>query len=222
MEIQVMIQFLPVILMQLFRVLTSVTQEDEVAVNCTMWVLGEPSSDKWKATNGSAKQGLVSQYRVLSDSTGCPLLLSSAGPCGWHGGIVGLLSWKLREEKRGTLKILLICFSKEKGFGDSGSRVIVVSKAPECPGMSQLQAADLGSNVVVSFQYASPWCQDCSRCPGAGCVVLQLQLCRLGAPALLRWPQEGSTGPGGHWRELPQKHLPCLVPAATPWNREMR
>jgi len=36
MEIQVMIQFLPVILMQLFRVLTNVTQEDEVAVNCTM------------------------------------------------------------------------------------------------------------------------------------------------------------------------------------------
>lgn len=44
MEIQVMIQFLPVILMQLFRVLTNVTQEDEVAVNCTMWVSGEPSS----------------------------------------------------------------------------------------------------------------------------------------------------------------------------------
>lgn len=43
MEIQVMIQFLPVILMQLFRVLTNVTQEDEVAVNCTMWVSGKPS-----------------------------------------------------------------------------------------------------------------------------------------------------------------------------------
>uniref|UniRef100_A0A8B9GEA1 Dedicator of cytokinesis protein 11 n=1 Tax=Amazona collaria TaxID=241587 RepID=A0A8B9GEA1_9PSIT len=39
MEVQVMIQFLPVILMQLFRVLTSVTQEDEVAVNCTMVLL---------------------------------------------------------------------------------------------------------------------------------------------------------------------------------------
>ncbi|KAM7159693.1 dedicator of cytokinesis protein 11 isoform 3-T3 [Macrochelys suwanniensis] len=39
MEIQVMIQFLPVILMQLFRVLTNVSQEDEVAVNCTMVLL---------------------------------------------------------------------------------------------------------------------------------------------------------------------------------------
>uniref|UniRef100_A0A8C8SCD6 Dedicator of cytokinesis 11 n=1 Tax=Pelusios castaneus TaxID=367368 RepID=A0A8C8SCD6_9SAUR len=39
MEIQEMIQFLPVILMQLFRVLTNVTQEDEVAVNCTMVLL---------------------------------------------------------------------------------------------------------------------------------------------------------------------------------------
>ncbi|NXB16751.1 DOC11 protein, partial [Rhagologus leucostigma] len=39
MEIQVMIQFLPVILVQLFRVLTNVTQEDEVAVNCTMVLL---------------------------------------------------------------------------------------------------------------------------------------------------------------------------------------
>uniref|UniRef100_A0A674GCQ1 Dedicator of cytokinesis 11 n=1 Tax=Taeniopygia guttata TaxID=59729 RepID=A0A674GCQ1_TAEGU len=39
MEIQVMIQFLPVILMQLFRVLTNVTQEDDVAVNCTMVLL---------------------------------------------------------------------------------------------------------------------------------------------------------------------------------------
>ncbi|NXQ53457.1 DOC11 protein, partial [Anthoscopus minutus] len=39
MEIQVMIQFLPVILIQLFRVLTNVTQEDEVAVNCTMVLL---------------------------------------------------------------------------------------------------------------------------------------------------------------------------------------
>ncbi|XP_074864172.1 dedicator of cytokinesis protein 11 isoform X2 [Carettochelys insculpta] len=39
MEIQVMIQFLPVILTQLFRVLTTVTQEDEVAVNCTMILL---------------------------------------------------------------------------------------------------------------------------------------------------------------------------------------
>ncbi|XP_039945151.1 dedicator of cytokinesis protein 11 isoform X4 [Hirundo rustica] len=39
MEIQVMIQFLPVILMQLFRVLTNVMQEDEVAVNCTMVLL---------------------------------------------------------------------------------------------------------------------------------------------------------------------------------------
>uniref|UniRef100_A0A8B9P9H2 Dedicator of cytokinesis 11 n=1 Tax=Apteryx owenii TaxID=8824 RepID=A0A8B9P9H2_APTOW len=39
METQVMIQFLPVILMQLFRVLTNVTQEDEVAVNCTMVLL---------------------------------------------------------------------------------------------------------------------------------------------------------------------------------------
>ncbi|XP_008177200.2 dedicator of cytokinesis protein 11 isoform X2 [Chrysemys picta bellii] len=39
MEIQVMIQFLPVILTQLFRVLTDVSQEDEVAVNCTMVLL---------------------------------------------------------------------------------------------------------------------------------------------------------------------------------------
>ncbi|NXG47736.1 DOC11 protein, partial [Psilopogon haemacephalus] len=39
MESQVMIQFLPVILVQLFRVLTNVTQEDEVAVNCTMVLL---------------------------------------------------------------------------------------------------------------------------------------------------------------------------------------
>ncbi|XP_028923396.1 dedicator of cytokinesis protein 11 isoform X2 [Ornithorhynchus anatinus] len=39
MEIQVMIQFLPVILMQLFRVLTNMTQDDEVAVNCTMVLL---------------------------------------------------------------------------------------------------------------------------------------------------------------------------------------
>ncbi|XP_075797269.1 dedicator of cytokinesis protein 11 isoform X2 [Pelodiscus sinensis] len=39
MEIQGMIQFLPIILMQLFRVLTNVTQEDEVAVNCTMVLL---------------------------------------------------------------------------------------------------------------------------------------------------------------------------------------
>ncbi|XP_039344227.1 dedicator of cytokinesis protein 11 isoform X4 [Mauremys reevesii] len=39
MESQVMIQFLPVILMQLFRVLTNVSQEDEVAVNCTMVLL---------------------------------------------------------------------------------------------------------------------------------------------------------------------------------------
>lgn len=59
MEIQVMIQFLPVILMQLFRVLTNVTQEDEVAVNCTMWVSGKPSvfGYKCKATNYSARQG---------------------------------------------------------------------------------------------------------------------------------------------------------------------
>ncbi|XP_065266893.1 dedicator of cytokinesis protein 11 [Emys orbicularis] len=39
MEIRVMIQFLPVILTQLFRVLTDVSQEDEVAVNCTMVLL---------------------------------------------------------------------------------------------------------------------------------------------------------------------------------------
>ncbi|CAM5141164.1 unnamed protein product [Eretmochelys imbricata] len=39
MESQVMIQFLPVILTQLFRVLTNVSQEDEVAVNCTMVLL---------------------------------------------------------------------------------------------------------------------------------------------------------------------------------------
>uniref|UniRef100_A0A7M4EKB8 Dedicator of cytokinesis 11 n=1 Tax=Crocodylus porosus TaxID=8502 RepID=A0A7M4EKB8_CROPO len=39
MEIQVMIQFLPVILTQLFRVLTNVTQVDEVAVTCTMVLL---------------------------------------------------------------------------------------------------------------------------------------------------------------------------------------
>ncbi|XP_042336149.1 dedicator of cytokinesis protein 11 isoform X2 [Sceloporus undulatus] len=39
MEIQVMIQFLPVILTQLFRVLTHQTQEEEIAVNCTMVIL---------------------------------------------------------------------------------------------------------------------------------------------------------------------------------------
>ncbi|XP_045326933.1 dedicator of cytokinesis protein 11 isoform X5 [Leopardus geoffroyi] len=39
MEIQVMIQFLPVILMQLFRVLTNMTHEDDVPVNCTMVLL---------------------------------------------------------------------------------------------------------------------------------------------------------------------------------------
>ncbi|KYO32725.1 hypothetical protein Y1Q_0009334 [Alligator mississippiensis] len=39
MEIQVMIQFLPVILTQLFRVLTNVTQVDDVAVTCTMVLL---------------------------------------------------------------------------------------------------------------------------------------------------------------------------------------
>uniref|UniRef100_F6WZ55 Dedicator of cytokinesis 11 n=1 Tax=Monodelphis domestica TaxID=13616 RepID=F6WZ55_MONDO len=39
MEIQVMIQFLPVILTQLFRVLTNMTQEDDVAINCTMVLL---------------------------------------------------------------------------------------------------------------------------------------------------------------------------------------
>ncbi|XP_029462555.1 dedicator of cytokinesis protein 11 isoform X6 [Rhinatrema bivittatum] len=39
MESQVMIQFLPVILTQLFRVLTKVTQEEDVAVNCTMVLL---------------------------------------------------------------------------------------------------------------------------------------------------------------------------------------
>ncbi|KAL6033706.1 hypothetical protein STEG23_009104, partial [Scotinomys teguina] len=36
MEIQVMIQFLPVILMQLFRVLTNMTHEDDVPINCTI------------------------------------------------------------------------------------------------------------------------------------------------------------------------------------------
>ncbi|XP_047699119.1 dedicator of cytokinesis protein 11 isoform X3 [Prionailurus viverrinus] len=39
MEIQVMIQFLPVILTQLFRVLTNMTHEDDVPVNCTMVLL---------------------------------------------------------------------------------------------------------------------------------------------------------------------------------------
>ncbi|KAJ6653778.1 hypothetical protein lerEdw1_008707 [Lerista edwardsae] len=39
MEIQVMIQFLPVILMQLFRVLTTRVEEEDIAVNCTMVVL---------------------------------------------------------------------------------------------------------------------------------------------------------------------------------------
>lgn len=39
MEIQVMIQFLPVILMQLFRVLTNMTREDDVPINCTMVLL---------------------------------------------------------------------------------------------------------------------------------------------------------------------------------------
>ncbi|XP_044308586.1 dedicator of cytokinesis protein 11 isoform X1 [Varanus komodoensis] len=39
MEIQVMIQFLPVVLVQLCRVLTTRTQEEDVAVNCTMVLL---------------------------------------------------------------------------------------------------------------------------------------------------------------------------------------
>uniref|UniRef100_A0A8C6FM84 Dedicator of cytokinesis 11 n=1 Tax=Moschus moschiferus TaxID=68415 RepID=A0A8C6FM84_MOSMO len=39
MEIQVMIQFLPVILMQLFQVLTNMTHEDDVPFNCTMVLL---------------------------------------------------------------------------------------------------------------------------------------------------------------------------------------
>ncbi|XP_061264353.1 dedicator of cytokinesis protein 11 isoform X5 [Bos javanicus] len=39
MEIQVMIQFLPVILMQLFQVLTNMTREDDVPFNCTMVLL---------------------------------------------------------------------------------------------------------------------------------------------------------------------------------------
>ncbi|KAM4695932.1 dedicator of cytokinesis protein 11 isoform 1-T1 [Rhinophrynus dorsalis] len=39
MEVQVMIQFLPVILMQLFQVLTKVSHEDEVALNCTLVLL---------------------------------------------------------------------------------------------------------------------------------------------------------------------------------------
>ncbi|CAI5793355.1 Hypothetical predicted protein [Podarcis lilfordi] len=39
MDIQVMIQFLPVVLTQLFRVLTTRTQEEEIAVNCTMVLL---------------------------------------------------------------------------------------------------------------------------------------------------------------------------------------
>nr|XP_008117830.2 PREDICTED: dedicator of cytokinesis protein 11 [Anolis carolinensis] len=39
MEIQVMVQFLPVVLTQLFRVLTHQTQEEDIAVNCTMVIL---------------------------------------------------------------------------------------------------------------------------------------------------------------------------------------
>ncbi|XP_053329057.1 dedicator of cytokinesis protein 11 [Spea bombifrons] len=39
MEVPVMIQFLPVILMQLFQVLTKVSNEDEVASNCTLVLL---------------------------------------------------------------------------------------------------------------------------------------------------------------------------------------
>uniref|UniRef100_A0A8D0G5U2 Dedicator of cytokinesis 11 n=1 Tax=Sphenodon punctatus TaxID=8508 RepID=A0A8D0G5U2_SPHPU len=39
MEIQVVIQFLPVILVQLFRVLTNGVHEEEIAVNCTMVLL---------------------------------------------------------------------------------------------------------------------------------------------------------------------------------------
>ncbi|TKC33571.1 hypothetical protein EI555_013743, partial [Monodon monoceros] len=39
MEIHVMIQFLPVILMQLFRVLTNMTHEDDVPISCTMVLL---------------------------------------------------------------------------------------------------------------------------------------------------------------------------------------
>ncbi|KAM8954282.1 LOW QUALITY PROTEIN: dedicator of cytokinesis protein 11 [Pelodytes ibericus] len=39
MEVQVMIQFLPVILMQLFQVLTKVSHEDEVSLNCTLVLL---------------------------------------------------------------------------------------------------------------------------------------------------------------------------------------
>lgn len=39
MEVHVMVQFLPVILMQLFQVLTSLSNEDEVALNCTLVLL---------------------------------------------------------------------------------------------------------------------------------------------------------------------------------------
>ncbi|KAM4664608.1 dedicator of cytokinesis protein 11 [Discoglossus pictus] len=39
MEVQVMIQFLPIVLMQLFQVLTKMSHEDEVALNCTLVIL---------------------------------------------------------------------------------------------------------------------------------------------------------------------------------------
>ncbi|XP_053555225.1 dedicator of cytokinesis protein 11 isoform X2 [Bombina bombina] len=39
MDVQVMIQFLPITLMQLFQVLTKVSHEDEVALNCTLVIL---------------------------------------------------------------------------------------------------------------------------------------------------------------------------------------
>uniref|UniRef100_A0A8C0VKX4 Dedicator of cytokinesis 11 n=1 Tax=Cyanistes caeruleus TaxID=156563 RepID=A0A8C0VKX4_CYACU len=79
MEIQVMIQFLPVILMQLFRVLTNVTQEDEVAVNCTITVCHEEGLDHYlrsfikyvfRAEKPSAKQAkMTHEILVLSMAT---------------------------------------------------------------------------------------------------------------------------------------------------------
>ncbi|KAL2304287.1 hypothetical protein Nmel_013032 [Mimus melanotis] len=73
MEIQVMIQFLPVILMQLFRVLTNVTQEDEVAVNCTMVLLHIVSK--------CHEEGLDHYLRSFIKVSGDTLPLDT--PC-WH------------------------------------------------------------------------------------------------------------------------------------------
>lgn len=70
-----------------------------------------------------------------------PCCETPAAVFSWHAwvawGSVEPLSWQLHGDKCGILKILLVCFSKEKGFagGDgSGSRVIGVSKGSRAPG----------------------------------------------------------------------------------------